>query len=47
MMKIKKLRNKLVHEPFEHFSLDPKEAKGLIEEAIECLKALGLPEVFK
>ena len=44
MMRIKKIRNKLVHSPLEHSSLDPKEAKGLIEDAIDYLKALGLPE---
>ena len=44
MMRIKKMRNKLVHSPLEYHSIDPKEAKRLVEDAIDCLKALGLPE---
>ena len=43
MMEIKDVRNKIVHDPFES-ELEDNEAEKLIEKAIDCLKALGLPE---
>jgi hypothetical protein len=43
MMEVKDVRNKLVHDPFE-LELTDTEAKKLVEKAIDCLKALGLPE---
>lgn len=42
MMEVKEVRNKVVHDPFES-ELEDAEAEKLIEKAIDCLKALGLP----
>jgi len=42
MMEVKDVRNKIVHDPFES-QLEDDEANKLIEKAIDCLKALGLP----
>ena len=42
MMEVKKVRNKIVHNPYELLELD--EPESLIEKAIDCLKALGLPD---
>ena len=42
MMEVKKVRNKVVHNPYELLELDKPET--LIEKAIDCLKALGLPD---
>lgn len=40
MIRVKEKRNDLVHEPFT--KVDPEEAKHLIQDAIECLKELGV-----
>jgi len=42
MMEVKKVRNKIVHNPYELLELDKPEI--LIEKAIDCLKAFGLPD---
>ena len=42
MMEVKKVRNKIVHNPYELLELDKPET--FIEKAIDCLKALGLPD---
>lgn len=42
MMELKEARNKIVHNPYELLELD--KPKILIEKAIDCLKALGLPD---
>lgn len=46
MTEVKEVRNKIVHDPFES-ELEDDEAKNLIEKAIDCLKALGLPDEEK
>ena len=43
MMEVKEVRNNITHNPFE-VELKDDEAKNLIEKAIDCLKALGLPD---
>lgn len=44
MMKIRKKRNDLVHGSWtQHIELDPHDAEGLIEQAIECLEILSAP----
>ena len=42
IMEVKDVRNKIVHNPYKLLELDKPET--LIEKAIDCLKALGLPE---
>jgi len=42
MMEVKKVRNKIVHNPYELLELDKPES--LIEKTIDCLKTLGLPD---
>lgn len=42
IMEVKEVRNKVVHNPYELFELDKPES--LVEKAIDCLKALGLPD---
>ena len=40
MIRVKEKRNELAHKPFAE--ADPKEAKRLIQDAIDCLKELGV-----
>jgi len=42
IMEVKEVRNKMVHDPYKLLELDKPET--LIEKAIDCLKALGLPD---
>lgn len=41
IMEVKEVRNRIVHNPYELLELDRPET--LIKKAIDCLKALGLP----
>ena len=44
MMKIRKKRNKLVHDPWkQQIELDPQDAEKIIKKAIKCLEILTAP----
>jgi len=44
MMEVKDVRNRIVHNPHELEKLKEKDARKLIKNAIDCLKALGVHE---
>lgn len=43
MMEVRKVRNKVVHSPFD-YEIKDTDARKIIEKAIDCLKSLGLPD---